>query len=177
MEMETILLIIMLIIGLVLAFFGIKVWETLMGIIGGFIGWFIGFGLGMYYFESDPNVYIYAIIIGLICGFIGSMLFHYLVEAAMALVVAALGGGVVYYMGGETPEQMYLIAAIIVFVVVFALAFYFMDELIGVFTAMIGAILAGAALYLLMDGDPMSIILGIVIFISGAALQTFVLTD
>lgn len=173
MNIDTILLLILLFIGLILAFFGIKVWETLMGIIGGFIGFFIGFGAGLYFSGN----WLVAFILGIVGGFLGSMLFHYLVEAALALVVAALIAGFIYYMGGADPGSFYLYGAIAAFVIVFALAFYFMDELIGVFTALVGAVLSGAALWLLTGGSTVALILAAVIFVSGAALQTLVLTD
>ena len=177
MDYYFLLYVILLLVGVVLAFFGRSVWESLMSVIGGFIGWFIGFAMGMHFFEGDPNRWLYAIILGFICGLIGSWLFGMMVEVALALVTGALAGGLVYAMGGMNPAEGWIAAAIITFVIVFALAYYYIDELIGIITAMIGGILAGAALWLLWDGDYMAGVFGFLIFLGGALVQTFVWDD
>ena len=127
---------ILLAIGILLAFFGRSMWEAMMSLIGGFIGWFLGFGITIYFLGSD-GWYI-GIIVGFLCGFVGSILFHYLVEVALALIAGVLAGGLVYIIGGAG----WAIPAIIVFAVVFAISYYYIDDLIGVITALIGGILS-----------------------------------
>ena len=91
--------------------------------------------------------------------------------------VVELAGGLLYYFMGEA----WAIPAVIVFVVVFALSYYFIEDLIGVITALIGSIICGAAIYLIFyysngtEAPMIALLAGIVIFIMGAAVQTYVL--
>lgn len=174
MDEQTIILIlavILLIIGIVLAFFGKAIWGSLMSIIGGMIGWFIGFAIGIHFFGENINGWLIAIIIGFICGFIGSMLFRYLVEVALALITGLLAGGVIYYLAPD-----YWIVAIIVFGVVMVLAYVYIEEVVGIVTALIGALLAAAAIYILA-GASLAVLGFILIFIGGALIQTFLMRD
>ncbi len=172
-------------VGLLLAFFGRAMWESMMAIIGGFIGWFLAYFFASYIMGWN---WVIAIIIGFVGGMLGSWIFGALVEVALALIVAILAGGLVYILGGAA----WAIPAVIVFVIVFALSYYFMDDLIAVVTALIGGILSSIAIYVLMMDDPgmmmgegagsmpdptWAILGGIGIFILGALVQTFFLED
>lgn len=173
-------------VGLLLAFFGRAMWESMMAIIGGFIGWFLAYFFATYIMGWEWWM---AIIVGFVGGMLGSWIFGALVEVALALIVAILAGGLVYILGGAA----WVIPAIIIFVIVFALSYYFMDDLIAIVTALIGGILSSVAIFVLMidesaglgagEGltgmpDPTWAILGgIAIFILGALVQTFFLKD
>jgi len=162
-----ILAIILLIIGVVLAFFGKAIWGSLMSIIGGMIGWFLGFSLAMYFGWG----WLIAVIVGLICGIIGSMLFGYLVEAALAFITGLLAGGVIFYLAPD-----YWIVAIIVFGIVMVLAYVYIEQVVGVVTALIGALLAAGAIYILANTE-LAVLGFILIFVGGALIQTFVMRD
>ena len=172
-------------VGLLLAFFGRAMWESMMAIIGGFIGWFLAYFFATYIMGWEWWM---AIIVGFVGGMLGSWIFGALVEVALALIVAILAGGLVYILGGAA----WVIPAIIIFVIVFALSYYFMDDLIAIVTALIGGILSSVAIFVLMIDDPGSmageglggmpdptwaILGGIAIFILGALVQTFFLED
>ncbi len=175
---------ILLAVGLALAFFGRAMWESLMSIIGGFIGWFLAYFFAAYIMGW---VWWMAMIAGFIGGMLGSWIFGALVEIALALIVAILAGGLVFILGGAG----WAIPAVIVFVIVFALSYYFMDDLIAIVTAIIGGILSSVAIYILMMDDPglmgeglggmsdptMAILGGIAIIILGALVQTFFIKD
>ena len=173
-------------VGLLLAFFGRAMWESLMSIIGGFIGWFLAYFFASYILGWEWWM---AMIVGFIGGMLGSWIFGALVEVALALIVALLAGGLVFLLGGAG----WAIPAIIVFVIVFALSYYYMDDLIAIVTALIGGILSSIAIYILMMDDPagmmageglagmpdptLAVLGGIAIFILGALVQTFFLKD
>jgi hypothetical protein len=77
--------IILVIIGLVMAFFGRAIWDVLMSMIGGLIGSMAGFVIG---FMLAGFV---GAIIGLfIGGFIGSILFRYLIRVVLALLCGVI---------------------------------------------------------------------------------------
>jgi hypothetical protein len=175
MDKETIymiLAIILLIIGIAVALFGRAIWDSVMSIIGGMIGWMLGFGIGVLLFGYDSWT---EIIIAIILGFVGSLImgaiFGALVEAALSLLAGILVGVLVYF---ATDEN--LMYAAITCIVVAILSFVLMEHIIAFITAFIGAVLAGAAIWYLMDLS--YAILGfILLFVFGSLIQHFMLDD
>ena len=156
--------IILVLVGLLLALFGKAIWAILMSLIGAVIGGLMGGLLGYIFFG-----YIGGLIFGFAGSFMGSLLFGYLVEFALAFLVGILAGGIVYILWGS------VIGAIIVIVIVFAVAYYFISQIIGILTALIGSILFGGGLWLLTHDIVLVVGLGILVFAGGALIQTFLL--
>ena len=163
-----ILALIVLLVGIVLAFFGKAIWGSLMSMIGGMIGWFLGFFFATYMGWG----WIIAIIVGFICAFIGSILFRYLVEISLAFITGLLAGGLFFV---AFPNL--LIVAVIIFAVVFILAYVYIEEVVAFITALIGALLSGAAIYYLTTSEGMAVLGAILIFLGGALVQTIALKD
>ena len=176
MDWETvifILAIIALLIGIALAFFGRAIWGSLLAVIGSMIGWMIGFAVGTILFGFDT---IMAIILVIICGFVGSFImgaiFRYLVEAALALLTAILAAGIFWYI-----YQDQILIAIIIFAVVFILAYVFIEKVVVVITAFIGSIIAGVGLFFLLDNAGYAVIGALAILVGGILVQFFLLDN
>ena len=169
---------VLLLIGILLCFFGEIIWEFMVSIIGAIIGSIIGYAVGM-------------IIGGVFCAFglmfifaiIGSMLFRFLAKIAVALVIGLLAFGAAAYLTYSTnPDDLTtpFIVGLIVGVIVFVIALMFVEEIVGVFLAAIGGIMIAAATYFLVGGDSALIIgaiAGIGLFALGAFVQLQMIGD
>jgi hypothetical protein len=162
---------IVLIVGLLLCFFGELIWEFMISILGFMIGWTLGFAIG--------NAYQ-----GLICGFglafifgfIFSMLFQYLAKVAVALVCAALAFVGFYLLASElgASSGASLIVGIIAGLFILVIAIFYVEEIVGVFLAAIGGFLIGVAVYFLTSGDLRAMYAGLAgggLFALGSAFQ------
>ncbi len=173
-EAALIIGIILVIVGLALAFWGHGIWSSVMSLIGALLGSAVGFLFG-----TGFGI-VTALILALVGAVIGSILFTKLVKVALAFVVGLLAGAAVYGLlhGSATfsPGQMDapLIAALLVLVVVFGISYYFIDDLIGIITAAIGGLLLAGGLYLLQGpGSGLtSALAGVGVFVLGAIVQT-----
>jgi hypothetical protein len=162
--------IILVVVGLLMAFWGHGIWNMVMSMIGALIGSAVGYIFGAALFGS-----LIALILAIVGAIIGSILFSKLVKVALAFLVGLLAGALVYTAlggGGTLTTGTPLIGALVVLVVVFGVAFYFIDDLIGIITAAIGGLLLGAGIYLLGQGTTLAAAAGIGAFILGAILQT-----
>lgn len=176
MDAETIymyLQIALLFIGIAIALFGRAIWHRVLAGIGSMIGWMIGFGVGIWYFGYDSAYdVLFAVIIGFVCAIIVGAIFATLVEAALCLMAGLLAGGFVYLFYGN------LAVAVIVFLVVAVASFLLREYAISAVTAAIGAILAGVAIYYLLDKDmTFALIGGILLFVLGTLIQFYFLAD
>ncbi len=171
-EAATIIGIILVAVGLAMAFWGHGIWASVMSMIGALLGSAVGFLFGAGF------GYIPGLVLAAVGAIIGSILFSKLVKVALAFGLGLLAGVLVYSLlrgsATFTPGQMDtpLIAAILVMVVVFALAFYYIDDIIGIVTAAIGGLLLAAGLYLLGTATILAGVAGIGAFILGAVVQT-----
>jgi len=167
--------ILLIVIGLLLAFLGRKVWTPFMSFIGAILGGAIGYIVGGYYM---PNGYVGALILGLIGSVLGSILFNYLVKIALALVAAAIPATLTYYWLRGTPaadqaaQDTPVIVAILVLLIVFAIAYYFVEELIGVVTSLVGGFLLGAGIFLAGGSTTAALAAGGLVFLVGSIVQT-----
>jgi hypothetical protein len=163
---------IVLIVGLLLCFFGEIIWEFMISILGFMIGWTLGFAIGSAAFQS----YLCGFGLAFIFGFIFSMLFQYLAKIAVALVCAALAFVGFYLMasGLGASSGASLIVGIIAGLFVLVMAIFYVEEIVGVFLAAIGGFLIGAAVYFLTSGDLRAVYAGLAgggLFALGAAFQ------
>jgi hypothetical protein len=169
---------VLLIVGLLLCFFGEIIWEFMVSILGAIIGSIIGYAVGM-------------IIGGIFCAFglmfifaiIGSMLFRFLAKVAVALVCGLLAfgaGAYLTYLANPDDTTTPIIVGLIVGVIIFVIALMFVEEIVGVFLAAIGGIMITAALYFLIGGDSALIlgaVAGIALFFIGAFVQVQMIGD
>ena len=182
---STVLLIIgglLVVIGLALAFVGRKLWTPFMSLVGAILGGSIGFFVGAYYTNSQ----LAALALAMIGSILGSILFNYLVKIALALIAAGIPAALAYLAMGPDPvsdqsaQDVRVIIAILVLLTVFVITYYFVEELIGIVTALVGGALVGIGVYLVgvtqgLAPDAIALpafaVAGIV-FLLGAILQT-----
>src|SRR2546430_1390114 len=118
------------------------------------------------------------LILALVGAVIGSILFTKLVKVALAFLVGLLAAAVVYgLLGGqarftEGSLDVALVGALLVLIVVFAISYYFIDDIIGIITAAIGGLLLALGLYLLSAGVATAGLAGLGVFILGALVPT-----
>jgi len=171
-EAATIIGIVLVAVGLAMAFWGHGIWASVMSMIGALLGSAVGFLFGSIF------GYVGGLVLAVVGAIIGSILFSKLVKVALAFLVGLLAGVLVYSLlrGSATFTQGQmdtpLIVAILVMVVVFALAFYYIDDIIGIITAAIGGLLLAAGLYLLGIPTLLAGLAGLGGFAVGAIVQT-----
>ncbi len=162
----------LLIVGILLCFFGEIIWEFMVSILGAIIGSMIGFAVG--YVIGGP---ICAFGLMFIFAIIGSMLFQVLAKVAVALICAILAfGGAAYltYTANPDDSSTPVIVGLIVGVVIFFIAVMYVEEIVGVFLAAIGGFLIAVGVYFLIEGDMAVIFAGLaggLMFGLGAVFQ------
>ncbi len=162
---------IVLIVGLLLCFFGEIIWEFMVSILGFMIGWTIGFAIGSAY-----QGFLCGFGLAFVFGFIFSMLFQFLAKVAVALVCAALAFVGFYLLASEMGASpgASLIIGVIAGLFILVLAIFYVEEIVGVFLAAIGGFLIGVAVYFLTTGDLRAVYAGLAgggLFALGAAFQ------
>ena len=168
--------VILVITGLLMAFWGHGIWNMVMSMIGALLGSAVGYIFGAAF--GGPLA---GLVLALVGAIIGSILFSKLVKVALAFLVGLLAGVLVYALLGGSAVftagkiDAPLIGALLVLVVVFGVSFYFIDDLIGVITAAIGGLLLAAGIYLLGEPTALAAGAGIAAFVLGAILQTTVI--
>lgn len=171
-EAATIIGIILVVTGLALGFRGHGIWSSVMSLIGALLGSAVGYLFGAA-FGLIPSL-----ILAMVGAIIGSILFTKLVKVALAFLVGFLAAAVVYgLLGGQarfTDGQLDppLIAALLVLVAVFAIAYYFIDDIIGIVTAAIGGLLLALGLIFLGQDVRIAGVAGLGVFLLGAFIQT-----
>ncbi len=160
--------------GLALAFWGHGIWSSIMSLIGALLGSAVGYIFG----AALGGGLLPGLILAIVGAIIGSILFAKLVKVALAFLVGLLAGALTYaVLGGSAvfvPGQFdaILVISLLVLLIVFALAYYFIDDLIGIITAAIGGLLLAAGLYFLNLGAFPAALAGVGAFALGAYLQT-----
>ena len=167
-DIDLIIGVVLLLIGLVLAFFGKLIWATMMSFIGAIIGGILGFIIGTLIGGQWVGL-----ILSLIFAIMFSMIFGYLVQLGLALILGLMGFALVYFSFGQTDAA--IIGGAIVLAIIFAVSYYFIEEVVAGATALIGGIFAGAGILLITWDMGLAVGLGIMIFVFGALVQIFVL--
>jgi hypothetical protein len=164
---------ILLIVGLLLCFFGEFIWELMVSLLGAIIGFMIGSIVGY----SLTNSSLCALGMGFIGAMLGSMIFQFLAKAAVALLCGVLAfAGVAYLIWKANPDDTStpIVAGLIAGAVVFVLASWYVEEIVGVFLAAVGGFLIGVAAYFIVEGDTAivyAILAGGILFLLGAVFQ------
>jgi len=167
-ELQLIAGLLLVFIGLFLAFMGRRIWKSVMSFIGGVIGFVVGLAIG-----TAIGGVLVGIIVGLLGGFIGSAVFVFLARVGISAVAALLAFLVVSGIGGDS----WFVAALIVGAVVFALTFAFVETAIGVVTAVAGGLLLGFGLIILEVDLTISVLAMLAVIVFGAAFQLFALHE
>ena len=134
-----------IIIGLILAFVGEELWRPLTTLIGAVLGGVIGLSFG---------TLIAGLLGGLLVGFIGALigaiLFYYIAEAGISLLIAYFTMIFVLYLfgvsGGVFSSRSQgatfpFAVALIVSIVVFIICIIYFKDLVAVFTSIAGGLL------------------------------------
>jgi len=167
-EILMIIAALLILIGIALAFRGRKLWAGLMSIIGAVIGGTLGYLFGMLI-----NDWITALILSMVGAFIGSLLFGYIVKIALAFVTALLLAGLAYIaMGPGMSQDLRIVLAAILLLVVYAIAYWFIQEIIAFVTALLGGILVGVGIILFSLGITAAVAVGGLVFLAGFIVQT-----
>ena len=166
-ELGILVFVIMLVVGLVIAFAGRIAWRHLMSFIGAIIGGLFGFVLGTA--VGGPIV---GLFVSMLCAVIGSFVFIFLAEIGLGVVA-----GLFTYFVVEAVTDIDVVALVFAGVAL-VVTVVFIEQALGVVTALIGGLLVGLAL-IWLDWLDMTIVviimLGTMIF--GAAFQLAAIKD
>lgn len=159
--------VVVLVLGFVLAFAGRVAWKHVMSFIGGVIGGVFGFVFG---------TAVGGLLVGLLVGFlgavIGSALFVFLASVGLGVVAALLTYVVAVGIAGNS------LVALVLAAMAFVATIAFVEQAIGVVTAVVGGLLVGIGLIWLDVTDMMLVVLamfGTMVF--GAAFQLSVIKE
>jgi len=131
-EVLTVIALLLVVVGLFLAFAGRKAWRHVMSFIGAVVGGLIGFAIG-----TAIGGWIVGFMVSVLAAIIGSALFIFLANVAIGLTAGMLAFMVTGALTGNTIVG--LVAGLIAFVVTIA----FIEAAIGVVTAVVGGLLVG----------------------------------
>ena len=167
-EILLILAVLLILVGVGLAFRGRRIWAGLMSLIGAVIGGTLGYLFGML-----MNSWITALILSMIGAFVGSLLFGYLVKIALAFVTALLVAGLAYIaIGPGMSQDLRIVLAAILLLVVYAISYWFIQVIIAFVTALLGGLLVGVGIFLLDLGINAALAVGGLVFLAGFVVQT-----
>jgi len=162
----------LIILGIVFAFAGRKVWHMLMVLIGALMGGLIGLFIGYYYFSTYGGL-----VGGIVGSYLGSLIFRYVAESAVPVALAILVFLISYIV---LNGNLILCGAIAITVLI--LAFFIVDVLLSLLTSAIGAILTffgiifvgGYYSYPPEELIQLSILVSLLLFVSGLILQMII---
>jgi len=159
--------IVLLLVGLALAFAGRRVWKHMMSFVGAIIGGMFGFLFG-----AAVGGWIVGFIVGMLGSFIGSALFIFLARLGLSIVSAALTMVVVGAVSGSALLSLAL------GVVAFVVTFVYVETAIGIVTAIVGALLVGAGMFLMGVEDMLLVVVAILaLAVFGGAFQMTALKE
>ncbi len=150
-----------MLVGVVLALAGRLVWRHVMSFIGGILGFLFGFTYGTA--VGGP-------IIGLVVGFLGAMIGSAVFVFLMQVGLGVVAGLLAYIVSSTVFDSMFI--GIVFAGVAFVVTIVFVEQAIGVVTAIIGGLLVGIGMLWMELFDMMVIVLIMfAIMVFGAAVQ------
>lgn len=173
--------VILILAGLVLAFFGARLVRIFMAVLGAVIGGVFGFLGG-----SLLDVETFPLIFGIVGAIVGLVLFGWVVRAAVSVAAGVVAGIVIYILLGGTTEPGATIPAdtlafaFLGFLVGAVLVYLFFNRLLGVITAFVGGLLVGISLDFVTNnlaglGGNIALAIGLigggVVFLAGTVRQ------
>ena len=169
--------VVLLLVGLALAFFGRVVWRHVMSLIGGVIGGLLGFTFG----SALGGGMLVGFVVGFLGAMIGSAVFIFLARVGISALAGVLAFIVMTsflptLISGVSSSSLNAVA-LVIGLVVFVITFVYAEVAIGIVTAIAGGLLAGFALILLGVDMTLSVLALLAIMVFGAALQLTVLKE
>jgi len=173
-------MIVILLAGFILAFFGKTffkaTWFLVGGLIGAAIGLAIGYFLGPYVYKGNDMV---CPIIGAVVGFVaGGFLVLNWVRRIMCMMIAGAAFIMAFAIAGALGKDTAtsLIVGIVVAAIIYIIVYIKFDDILSVMTAFLGGMIIGAALaYKFFGGNLIAIFaIGIPVAIIGGAVQLHV---
>lgn len=166
-DLGVLIYVLILIIGFLLAFAGRIVWRHLMSFIGAMIGGLFGFVFG-----TAVGGVLVGLVVSMLCAVVGSYVFIFLAEMGLGVVAGLLTYFVVQDLTGDA------IVALICAGIALGMTIVFIEQALGIVTAVIGGLLVGIGL-LWLDYFEMTLVvvmmLGVIVF--GAAVQLAAIRD
>lgn len=162
----TLVAIVLIVMGLLTAFFGRRVWKQVMSfagaVIGGVFGYSIGASLG------DP---IMGLVVATLCSMIGAGVMVFVAKLGLSAIAGLIAFVVVAAVLGSP------VAGLIAGVLAFALTLAYIEAAIGMVTAIIGGLLVGiGALWL--EFDMLFVLLALLaVMVLGGAYQMVALKN
>jgi hypothetical protein len=156
----------LVIVGVMVAFAGRRVWKPTMSfvgaMVGGTMGYVIGYALGGW---------LLAIVVAMLAAFIGSVIFVFISHVALGLIAGFITYLVVVALTGNE------IAGIIIAVVAVVVTYVYIEQAIGIVTAVIGGLAAGLGLIWLEQDMLVSVLVMLALMVFGAAFQMTALAE
>ena len=161
MLMEIVMPHIMIVLGLVLAFWGARMVEMVARIVGAIIGAFVGFYIYIgflvhmvdWFSESDQNFTIGLFVVVLIFALLGAYLAFSYLRSIVSFTMAAAVYFICWNFLGQPPSplesgdlDMGWLACLILAVVTYLLVHHYFRELLSYTTAVLGAFIMGNGL-------------------------------
>ncbi|UCE91209.1 MAG: hypothetical protein JSV90_07270 [Methanobacteriota archaeon] len=166
-DVSVLVYMLILVIGLLIAFAGRVVWRHLMSFIGALIGGILGFVIG-----TAVGGVLIGLFASMLCAIIGSFVFVFLAEIGLGVVA----GLFTYFVVLGLVESE--IVALILAAMALALTIVFIEQALGVVTAVIGGLLVGlGALWLEWIDMTMVVIVMLAVMVFGAAVQLTAISD
>ena len=160
-DVGTLIYLLLLGLGLLIGFAGRVVWRHLMSFIGAIIGGLLGFIIG-----TAVGGLLVGLFVSMLCAVVGSFVFIFLAEIGLGVVAGLFTYFVMVGVTGNELVALVLAATALVLTVVF------IEQAIGVVTAVIGGLLVGLAiLWLDLVDMTMVVIIMLAVIIFGAAVQ------
>jgi hypothetical protein len=159
--------------GLLLGFMGRTLVRLLMTLVGALVGGALGYLVGTVVAAAPARVtfggYVDLIIVLVLTisgALIGGVVFGLLVRAAVAFLGAIMAAALAGFLTGSVHIVLFA------FIGGFALALYFVDELMGIIMALVGALLVATGVFLLTEQALPTVLAGIVVAVAGGVVQT-----
>jgi hypothetical protein len=166
-ELVFLIALLLVLVGLALAFAGRRVWKHMMSFVGAVIGGMFGFLFG-----AAVGGWIVGFVVGMLGSFIGSALFIFLARLGLSIVAAGLTIVVAEAVLGSGLISLVLGA------VAFALTFVYVETAIGIVTAIVGGLLVGSGLFLMGVEDMLVVLLAVLaLAVFGGAFQMTALKE
>ncbi|MFQ5907918.1 MAG: hypothetical protein ACE5JE_03690 [Thermoplasmata archaeon] len=156
-------------VGVVLAYLGRAIWGRLMTLLGLVLGGSVGYQAGASILPGFGSI-----ALAIVGALLGAMAFTWLVEVALAGMAGLLALYVSYRSFVDLrflEPSVALVAGLLIMLVVFSIAFYYMDRIMSYVTALVGAVLAGVGLFLLTNDLTLGVSAAVGMGISGAVVQ------
>lgn len=156
----------LMLLGLALAFVGRKVWKHVMSFVGAVIGGLLG-----YVFGAAIGGWVVGFIGAMVGSMVGGAVFVFLARLGIAAVAGTLA--LIVVAGGTSSD----IAGLLVAAIVFVATFVYAETAVGIVTAIVGGLLFGSGMFLLEMDMTITVLAVLALAVFGGAFQMSVLKE